>query len=280
MTTKNLSRTAIEGGRTGGYKAECNKRIRQERAAWRTQTRRIARDLEAWEDDVPAIRQPVYPEFADKLRPIYRFLDAHVGDSWDAVRSELFARFDTRTTPGRHVLFDHVLRDVAESPEPDAAFAASFRSRRYFRDEDGILRKDQAWVSRRSWRSDPPFKLEPVARWLGCRKVGRAGGGFAQYVASGSIYGARVLRFGIRAIVERGQIVYAFVHEDGSVLRREVPPVVTSYGRVITQPPALVVTTNVSFRQDGLLSDKDAAYMRALPSHVQEMICAHAPANV
>lgn len=181
MTTKNLSRTVIEGGRTGHYKAECQKRIRQERAAWRSQSIAIARDQEAWDDDVPAVRDPVYPEFADKLSPIYRFLDAHVGEPWDGVRSELFDRFDTRTTPGRHVLFDHLLRDVAESSEPDPAFGG-FRFRRYYRDEDGVLQKDPRFANR--WRgSGRPFDLQAVARWLGARKVGHAGAGFAQYVA-------------------------------------------------------------------------------------------------
>jgi len=275
MTTKNLSRSGIEGGRTGHYKAECRKKIRQERAAWRTRATAIALDPEAWEDDVPAVRAPAIPDFDDKLSPMYRFLDSRVGRPWDGVRSELFSRFDTRTTPGRHVLFDHLLRDVSETPMPEGSSSWLYL-RRYYRDEGGILRKDMRWAQR--WRgSGPAFDLGAVARWLGARKVGRAGAGFAQYVAA-SFYGMP-LRHEVRAVVERGQLAYAFVSPSGGVLRREVPPVGNTWGRVIAQPPALVVTTNVSFRQDGLLDAEDAAYMRALPERVREAVCALAPAN-
>lgn len=280
MTTKNLSRTVIEGGRTGHYKAECNKRIRQERAAWRSQARAFVRDPAGWEDELPVVRAPVYPDFADKLNPIYRFLDSRIGKPWDDVRSELFVRFDTRTTPGRHVLHDHLLRDVSESPDGlHYRYGFEYQSR-YYRDAEGMLRSGSEWHGRSwqsSWSKNAPFDLQPVARWLGARKVGRAGAGFAQYVAA-SFYG-QPIRHEVRAIVERGQLVYAFVSADGAILRRDVPPVVTRYGSVIAQPPALVVTSNIAFRQNGLLGDKDAAYMHALPERVQEVICALAPAN-
>ena len=232
MTTKNLSRTVIEGGRTGSYKAECQKRIRQERAAWRSQALAIARDPESWEDDLPAIRDPVYPDFADKLNPIYRFLDSRIGKPWDGVRSELFARFDTRTTPGRHVLHDHLLRDVSESPDGlQYRYGFKFQSR-YYRDAEGTLRSGSEWHGRSwqsSWSKNVRFDLHPVARWLGARKVGRAGAGFAQYVATVAVYGGP-LRHEVRAIVERGQLVYGFVSADGVVLRRDVPPLVTLTG--------------------------------------------------
>jgi hypothetical protein len=178
------------------------------------------------------------------------------------------------------VLHDHLLRDVSERPDGlEYRYGFAYPSR-YYRDAEGILRGDSRWHGRSwqsSWSKNAPFDLHPVARWLGARKVGRAGAGFAQYVAA-SFYG-QPLRHEVRAIVERGQLVYAFVGEDGAILRRDVPPVVTRYGSVIAQPPALVVTSNVSFRQDSLLGDRDAAYMRALPARVQEAICALAPAN-
>ena len=280
MTTKNLSRTVIEGGRTGHYKAECQKRIRQERAAWRSQAIAFARDPETWDEDIPFVRDPVYPDFDDKLSPIYRFLDSRIGRSWDDVRSELFAKFDARTTPGRHVLHDHLLRDVSESPDGiEYRYGFHYQSR-YYRDAEGKLRSGSEWHGRSwqsSWHKNAPFDLHEVARWLGARKVGRAGAGFAQYVAA-SFFG-QPLRHEVRAIVERGQLAYGFVSPDGAILRRDVPPVVTRYGSVIAQPPALVVTSNIAFRQDGLLDDKDATYMRALPERVREAVCALAPAN-
>lgn len=280
MTTKNLSRTVIEGGRTGHYKAECNKRIRQERAAWRTQARAICNDPETWEDDLPVVRAPVYPDFDDKLNPIYRFLDSRIGQPWDDVRSELFSKFDARTTPGRHVLHDHLLRDVSESPDGQSyRYGFRFQSR-YYRDAEGVLRSGSEWHGRSwqpVWKKSVPFDLVPLARWLGARKVGRAGAGFAWYVAK-SFYGGPLLHE-VRAIVERGQLAYAFVSSSGEPLRRLIPPVVNTWGRVVAQPPVLVASSNVAFRQDGLLNAKDAAYMRALPEHVREAVCALAPAN-
>jgi hypothetical protein len=272
MTTKLLSRTVIEGGRTGHYKAECHKRIRQERAAWRSQAQAIICDPEALDNDVPAKRVPVIPDFDDKLSPIYRFLESRVGRNWDAVRSELFEKFDTRTTPGRHVLFDHLLRDVAESPEPDPS---RFGIRRFYRDANGILREEDYWKTNQWW---PPQQkvvrvdLHAVARWLGSVKVGRAGKGFARYIAANGS--------NVRAVVERHALAYAFVTESGAALRKDVPPTTTSYSRVLHHEPTLVSTVRVPFRQDGMLDADEAAHMRSLPESVQKMICALAPANV
>src|SRR5206468_1044207 len=38
-----------------------------------------------------------------------RWLWSHVGQPWDAVYAEIRAEFDTRTTAGRHIVFDHLL---------------------------------------------------------------------------------------------------------------------------------------------------------------------------
>src|SRR5271156_720922 len=112
MSTKNLSRTVIEGGRCGYYKSEVHACARSERSELRAHLRSLALDPELEENLTHPKRQPVTLCFSDKLRPIYRFRDSRVGRDWDATRSELFDKFDTRTTPGRHVLFDHLLRDV------------------------------------------------------------------------------------------------------------------------------------------------------------------------
>jgi hypothetical protein len=61
-------------------------------------------------------RTKVYQGFDDKLGPAYRWLEAQSGRPWNKVRSELFARFDTRTTAGRHIVFDHLLRSVEREP--------------------------------------------------------------------------------------------------------------------------------------------------------------------
>src|SRR5208337_231027 len=138
MATRSLARTVIEGGRCGYYKSECNESIRGERAANRVYLRAVANDPEHAEDHVEPRRKVVSVCFKDKLHPIYKFLDSKVGRDWNTVRSELFAKFDTRTTPGRHVLFDHLLRDVRESLEPlDHEYA------KYFVDAEGTLCKEK-----------------------------------------------------------------------------------------------------------------------------------------
>lgn len=139
MATKNLARTAIEGGRTGSNKFERRYSHKEERASERAALSKI-KDADDWDDVAPNIkRKPVRKEFKDKLRPIYGFLDARVGKSWKKVYAEIREKFDDRTTAGRHILFDHLLREVKGSgrqEEMDRFYGVD-----YFIDRQGILRK-------------------------------------------------------------------------------------------------------------------------------------------
>jgi hypothetical protein len=276
MATKNLARSIIEGGRSGHYKAECARRMSEERSAWRAQARAIVLDPESYDEEVPAKRGHVLVDFSDKLSIIHRFLLSNVGRSWDEVRSELFDKFDIRTTPGRHVLFDHLLRDVADSPEEyDRAWGGPPK---FFRDGDGKLRETEYWTKNHWWppqKKEPQVDLRAVAAWLGSVKVGRAGRGFARFVAVG---GARV-----RAVVERGAIAYAACDERNEPIYVPQPPTVytSAYsGRTTAtpQPPKLLVA-RCAFRQDGMLDAREGKIMRAWPMNVQEMVCALAPSN-
>lgn len=128
MATKNLARTVIEGGRHRQNK-------KQRYFAQATERARVRSWLAHTDgDDAPAPRPKVYRSFDDKLAPAMRWLRAQVGRAWDAVYSDLHARFDTRTTAGRHIIHDHLLRDVQ-------------RGRELFVDPHGILRRET-----RSWR--------------------------------------------------------------------------------------------------------------------------------
>ena len=111
MSTKNLSRTVIEGGRSRYNRFE----RRHSNALERTWERQLSARLLAGADPEEALyrrRPTVYAGFSDKLAPARRWLLRQVGRPWSKVRSELFARFDSRTTAGRHVLHDHLLRAV------------------------------------------------------------------------------------------------------------------------------------------------------------------------
>jgi hypothetical protein len=135
LSTKNLARTAIEGGRDSRNKWDRRQSNSALRAAER-QYEAALRDPDARWSAVPPAREKVYPWFNDRLGPVYRWLDRRCGRPWAEVRSEILRRFDTRTLAGRHIVFDHMLRDVLEHGEP-----ARYVWQRYQVDEDGVLRR-------------------------------------------------------------------------------------------------------------------------------------------
>jgi hypothetical protein len=112
MSTKNLARTVIEGGRANFNKLQRRHSNAVERARVHQLERALCRASEL-DGAVFEPRQPVYRAFDDKLGPALRWLRSQAGRPWDKVRSELFARFDIRTTAGRHILFDHLLSEVS-----------------------------------------------------------------------------------------------------------------------------------------------------------------------
>ena len=113
MSTKNLARTVIEGGR---YRwALLALPIREPRAARRARASRLARGRGAAMPDDLTIR-PVWKVgrwFHDKLGPSVRWLASQVGRPWDLVRGELVAQVrpaDDRRAPHRlrpHASVDH-----------------------------------------------------------------------------------------------------------------------------------------------------------------------------
>lgn len=202
-----MSKTVIEGGRGTRNKFERYQSNAEVRAAQRDYLKEVMADPEfAYEDEIPE-RQTVYKDFRDKLRPIYRWLDSKVGRPWDEVRSEVFQAFDTRTTAGRHILFDHLLREVVDSEsgfdnhgnmaDPDIPVEHS-KGRRsywsvadYYVDQEGILRtRDER--RRRRWRytegrvTDQNYK--DAAAWLANRMVMEEGGKYYWLVSTEGIW--------------------------------------------------------------------------------------------
>ena len=132
MTTKNLARTVIEGGRSCYNQWERRYSNAQERAHERLVSAAL---VGAADPDVTwyAPRKPVYRGFRDKLAPAERWLRSHVGRPWSKVRSELFSRFDTRTTavraiPGSEKSSRIELRLTGADINPYLAMAASLAS--------------------------------------------------------------------------------------------------------------------------------------------------------
>jgi hypothetical protein len=252
MSRRSLARTVIEGGRCGHYKAERDARIQEERAASRVFLHRLCLDPEAWDDGAEAPRRThVAACFADRLGPIYRFLDSRVGRPWSAVRSELFQKFDSRTTPGRHVLHDHLLRDVCESSEPDAV-AARYKS--YAVDAEGRLTKNAPPPWKRHWKSAsrPRPNYAAIAVWLAGRKVGRPGGGSRLFWFVPTSNPSRITS---KATKRSDGIEYIWKDVCGGE----------------------IVASWLSFRQDAALGPRDEGIFLALPADVQEKLLAMAP---
>jgi hypothetical protein len=118
MSTKNLARTVIEGGRSRW----CKSNRRHQTAIYRARVgdclNRAMAGAQLQLEDLALPKPPArHRELDDKLAPAKRWLRRQVGRPWDAVRGELLRLFDTRTTAGRHIVFDHMLPWVEDAPE-------------------------------------------------------------------------------------------------------------------------------------------------------------------
>jgi hypothetical protein len=175
MSTKNLARTVIEGGRCGRNRWERRRSNALERS-W--EARASARLLSAVEpEEVVYPRRPKVPrEFRDKLGPAQRWLAAQVGRPWNEIRSELAQRFDTRTMAGRHILYAHLLPLVE---------GRWFCPAEYTVDGAGILYRKPREPRRRKY--ERPY--EPSAEeqtWMAARRVGLRGSAYFWFVQTDS----------------------------------------------------------------------------------------------
>lgn len=165
MSTKNLARTVIEGGRARYNKFERRHSTAVERSHAHQLEKALLRDVDADTCFVP--RQPVYQGFSDKLSPAFRWLRSRAGRPWDKVRSELLARFDTRTTAGRHIVFDHLLAELSQAPSPRFA-----RQRRFALSAGGLLLyRGRERYARRDCRAPLPEAESTLRTWLASRRV-------------------------------------------------------------------------------------------------------------
>jgi hypothetical protein len=179
MSTKNLARTVIEGGR-----AHHNRRDRRNsNGPVRANERDVSRHLllSADLDDVVYPRRVTVERwFHDKLAPAERWLGSQVGRPWNKVRSELFARFDTRTTAGRHILFDHLLSSVSNGRLPES------RADDFSVDRHGILRRIVRKRVRQPWKWHLPEPRSVLADWIAGRRIGERGERAYWFVATES----------------------------------------------------------------------------------------------
>ena len=210
MSTKKLSRTVIEGGRHGSNKWERRHSHAELRADEREYLKQVITDPELADDiDIDAIR-PVMKEFTDKLSPMYRWLDSQVDRPWSEVRSEIFTKFDTRTTAGRHITFDHLLRDVVETlsgfdkhgnladpnipkaPSKRRPHRYSYSYHDYYVDQGGILRGKEDRNKRyyRKWEAMSETDYKDAEGFLQGRMIGERGGKLYWFAPSEDIWRA------------------------------------------------------------------------------------------
>jgi hypothetical protein len=152
VSTKNLARTVIEGGRRFYNSWERRHSHAEVRAAERV-VASLARDGDA--DELLWPEPKCVPRsFHDKLSAAERWLFSHVGRPWRLVRSEISAQFDVRTLAGQHIVFDHLLprrRDRDGTWHVDGYV-------RFRVDRHGILRAETR-------RRRPPRSKRTPAEW-------------------------------------------------------------------------------------------------------------------
>lgn len=142
MATKNLARTATEGGRRNDWKLRREETVK-ERQKVRAYERLAAAGMDADAKPMPR-RVPDKGLLTDKLKPLEKYLQANAGRPWDKVYSELCKKFDRRSLQGNHILTDHIDRHMVDGHK-HGDFYSRYRIRSYgaFVDKHGILRYRQ-----------------------------------------------------------------------------------------------------------------------------------------
>lgn len=110
MATKNIARTAIEGGRVKSNKHERWQSNREVRNSANQLVRKFRSNPDLFDERPMPDRTPVQKEFADKLAaPARWFAKKANGLAFDDIRGMLLRTFDARGLAGRHLVHDHLM---------------------------------------------------------------------------------------------------------------------------------------------------------------------------
>jgi hypothetical protein len=301
MSTKNLARTIIEGGRHRGNKWDRRNSHAIERAHLNNYLKEVEHDPENYYDSDPEPIQHVGKGFDDKLGPIYRWLRRQVGRPWDAVRADIAQAFDIRTTAGRHIVFDHMLQSVQTGPETGYHYysvpgdsTAAYSDHEYYVDDDGILQKKR-YLGRR-YRSEkvPPFDTRQLSNWLNGRIVGKVGNKFFWFTPTGKAKkhkGAghdhiwRTVwdrQYNYFSYYDRSHgpyfqylsydIVYKLDGNGVQVLDPDGKPIVLD-----RTPKWVNANYTPTLRQHRKLNEKEMAYWHTIPTYYQTLILEKSP---
>jgi hypothetical protein len=149
MSTKDISRSAVEGGRYSYNKYERNESHRHERSRAKAWIDKVRVDDEIAEGSDPVPRNKVHKGFTDNLGPCYGWLASRCGERWDDVRSSLAGTFDTRKLSAWHIVNQHMLTEVEGAGTTSDALNR-YSSQRFWIDDDGLLQDRGKRYYRRS----------------------------------------------------------------------------------------------------------------------------------
>ena len=297
MSTKNLARTIVEGGRHNGNKWDRRNSHAEERARLKNYLKEVTLDPENFEEyDVEPIEH-IGKSFDDKIGPIYRWLGRQVGRLWDEVRADIAASFDTRTTAGRHIVYDHLINSVQINPEvhlrwisvPDDPTASYYRNDFYV-DEEGVLQKKR-YIGRRYKNKIPDFDTKQIANWLSGRIVGKVGNKFFWFVPAdknkkrGGYSHVWRLKWG-HSYRYYYTSYYGGATFNFEYLRYEVVYKTDSLGQIVLEDgkkveleriPKWVNGTPYGLRQSRQLNAKELEYWNTIPEYYQTKILEISP---
>lgn len=251
MSTKDIGRSALEGGRCDHNKSERRFSHRTERAATRSFLAEVSSNLEVADRAVAPKIFPVQPCFHDKLSAATRFMESRIGKSWAKTKQLLHERFDDRTTAGRHILHDHLLQQVA--PSPQSVGERLFR-KNFYVDNQGCLQSNKHKRSHMTWLSTEQLEMlqskfvgyPVVVAWLNGRKVGQL-----------------------------GNQLYWFVNTQ--VTQCITIAIVKGIGPISDLRYRAESVDSLRFRQDKQLNPKEVAFFQALPTAVRKQLLQLAP---
>jgi len=295
MSTKNLARTVIEGGRHRYNKWDRRYSHAETRAHEKAYISEVKEDLENWYDyDIEPTR-PVYKGFSDKLGPMNRWLASQCGKPWSEVRSLISTEFDTRTTAGRHIVHDHMLNQVSLSlDEPQRRYfygpedpTQSYYSYHFYVDDSGILRQ-KTRVPRPNKHKTPAFNTNSIANWLSGRVVGKVDKKLFWFVPAdknkkrGGIRKQWITRwgylerkywysysYGLHYYYLRVEPIYK-KDKDGNLVLEKGKPIAIDYQQSWQNGTP-------TFRQDRKLNDKELKFWNSIPECYQTKVLEYSP---
>lgn len=136
MSTKNMARSAVEGGRPGENKFDRRYSHKKRRVRDRSYLSNVLADPDYYDEAIEPSTEHVQPILTDKLGAVYGFLLSRVGRPWSEVFSEVREKFDERSLAGYHVVRGHIVEEVDGSGYGNDALYP----RPFYIDDGGIFR--------------------------------------------------------------------------------------------------------------------------------------------